>query len=365
MTAIKDNAGTGLPKGRQKPIPIPSVSAAEGGTRVSDLLEVDLSEIRKNSNADREQMQQRTASLALVKPAQEQVEMLSAIKAGTEDGVEHLRVGSTYKVALSLLQDSQFNARVYYSSEEIDAMALSLQNNGQDVSLAGYVDGSKVVVLDGSKRLRAARAASLDSLRVEIRNEPTSVKETYKASRRMNSERSPQTPLDDAVRFKALLEAGEYNDQTSLGEDMGVSQTVVSQTLSLNRIPQNVLRVMREESVHGKLCQLSFAIEVAKMFDGTHTEGQGQEDRAVEVIREIVAKDLSVKQTRDLVQSRLDGPKARQKAETTPVRYGSGLGTLKVFASKGQLDLSIKGVEQAKVEELRLKIEQLFAKQTG
>ena len=363
MTDVREKAGSAIPKGRIKGVKLPSFRGGNDDNRVSDLL--DLSVIEKNSEADRERMQARTATLASPTEERGGAEPQFATRDAMEEGVSNLQIGSTYTVALSLLQDSPYNARVYYSPEEIDAMALSLQDNGQDVSLAGYVDGSKVVVLDGSKRLRAGRAAGLDSLRVEIRKEPSSVKETYKASRRMNSERSPQTPLDDAVRFKALLDAGEYSDQTSLGEDMGVSQTVVSQTLSLNRIPQNVLRVMREEGVHGKLCQLSFAIEVAKMFDGTHKEGQGQEDRVIEVIREVVAKDLSVKQTRDLVQSRLDGPKARQKAETSAVRYGAGLGTLKVFASKGQLDLSIKGVEPAMVDELRLKIEQLFAKQPG
>jgi ParB family chromosome partitioning protein len=360
-----------LPRGsKAKPTPLPGLGRASD--HVAGLMEPDLSGIRPNR--DREQMELRTVGKSTVVASPVRIEALSPVDLIGDDGVQHLVVGNTYRLALHMLQDSQFNARVYYSAAEIDSMAVSLQENGQDVALSGFVDGSKVTVVDGSKRLRAARAASLDSLRVEIKERPASNKETYKASRRMNIERSTQTPLDDAVRWAALLEADDYPDQTSLGKDNGVSQTVVSQTLSLNRIPQTVMRVMREEHVQPvrdehaqpKLCQLSFAVEIAKMFDGTHKEGQEQEDKAIEVIREIVAKDLSVKQARALVQSRLDGPKARQKAETMAVRYGNGLGTLKVFAAKGQLDLSIKNVDPAKIGDLRAKIEELFtAKSAG
>lgn len=365
---------TALPRGsRAKPQPLPGQGRAPD--HVAGLMEPDLSSIRPNSSGDRAEMEMRTSAgkgAPLPVAARTAVEVLSVVGDIDDGGVEHLQIGNTYRVPLGLLHDSPFNARVYYSPEEIDSMVLSLQENGQDVALSGFVDGAKVTVLDGSKRLRAARAASLDSLRVEIREKPPSDKETYKASRRMNIERSTQTPLDDAVRFAALLDNGAYADQTALGKDMGVSQTVVSQTLSLNRIPQTVMRVMREEYTQAKrdkrdefaqpkMCQLSFAIEIAKMFDGSNKEGQEQEDKAIEVIREIVAKDLSVKQARDLVQSRLEGPKQRQKAETTAVRYGNGLGTLKVFATKGQLDLTIKNVDPGKIGELKAKLEQLFA----
>lgn len=367
-------ASKGAPRGAHaKPQPLPTRTP----DHVSDLMEPDLSTIRRNSAGDRAQMESRTAEgkglVAAVLAQPTALEALSSTQGLVgEDQAHELMVGHTYRVPIHMLQDSEFNARVFYAADEIDGMALSLQNNGQDVALSGFVEGSKVTVVDGSKRLRAARAASLDSLRVEIREKPASNKELYKASRRMNIERSTQTPLDDASRFQALLQAGDYPDQTALGADMGCSQTVVSQTLSLNRIPQGVMRVMREETSPAgrplgslpKMCQLSFAVEIAKMFDGTHTEGQEQEDRAIEVIREIVAKDLSVKQARALVQSRLDGPKQRQKAETMAVRYGNGLGTLKVFAAKGQLDLSIKNVDPARIGELRSKIEQLFAAKT-
>lgn len=351
-----------VPK-RIKPTPAPGVVHPQSQTRVADLMdEVDLGSIRPNSEADRQRMADRAAGRrpAPTPDLREGAVALAAAVGAVADA-ESLAVGGTYQVPLHLLQDSPFNARVYYAAEEVDQIAVSLQSNGQDVAVSAFVEAGKVTIIDGSKRLRGARAAGLDSLRVEIKTKPESPKEMYKASRRMNKERSPQTPLDDAVRFKALMDAREYADQESLAADMGTSQTTVSQTLSLNKIPASVLRLMREEKVQDKLCQLTFATEIARMFDGTGTQGPAVEDKAIDVIREIMAKDLSAKQTKELVAARIEGPKARAKAETTAVRYGSGLGTLKVFSAKGQLDLTIKGVETTKIEDLRKKIEALFA----
>ncbi len=350
--------------------PLPRKKREDESTRITALMgaddaptELDLSVVRRASPTERAKMERAVEGQQVVLAAP-----LSTAPMGPMSevgGAGQLRPGNTYTLPTSMLKDSPYNARVWYSIEEIDEISTSLQRNGQDVPVAGYVDeDGKVTVVDGSKRLRAARAGGVEQLRVEIRSRPESAKEMYLTSRRMNVERSTQTAFDDAVRFKSLLDEKVYAGQVELAADIGLSQSMVSYTLSLNKLPPALVKVMREEKSktgETKLCQLGFATEFAKMFDGSGEEAQEKIDLAIEIAREILVKDLSCRQAQDLIRSRSETKRQRSTADKIALKYGNGAGTLKVFPTKGQLDLSLKGIEPAKLEELRLKIESLFS----
>ncbi|UUZ66191.1 hypothetical protein LP417_34725 (plasmid) [Polaromonas sp. P1-6] len=81
---------------------------------------------------------------------------------------------------------------------------------------------------------------------------------------------------------------------------------------------------------------------------------------AEEVIRHTKDRQLNRDQVIALVKEKEQGPKTRERAESEVVRYGDTKGTLKVFLSRGQIDLSFKGLPEAKVVELRELIEQML-----
>lgn len=281
----------------------------------------------------------------------------------TPQSVFDLVVGQTYNLPLGMLIDSPRNARVHYIQEEIDEMVLELQSTGQNVAAWGYVDGDKVRIVDGGKRLRAARAGGLDTLRVDINEKPTSEKEIYKLSRKMNLKRSAQTCFDDAVRFRQMLDDGTFKDQEEIGRELldGASQTTVSQILSLNKIPEKTLRLMREDPK--KLCQTAFAVEVAKQFrDGEEVEAS-KLHAISEVLRKVSEEDLSVKKMRELFESRMVGPKPRTQATSIAVKFGEAAGAIKMYRSRGQVDFSIKGVPEDRLHDLAERIQRAIAEE--
>lgn len=77
-------------------------------------------------------------------------------------------VGQVYPVPLYRLARSENNARIFYSSEEIDETSKSLVSKGQEVPAIGYVRAGKVVLVDGQKRSQAATSAGIETLDVLI-----------------------------------------------------------------------------------------------------------------------------------------------------------------------------------------------------
>lgn len=271
------------------------------------------------------------------------------------------QIGQIVDVALQSIDVHELNARVYYSTNDIDAMALSLSRNGQNVPARGYVDVGRVVLIDGQKRLRAARAGGLPTLRVEICQKPASPLEVYFESRRINVERSTQTVLDDALRFSKLIGDRLVPSQAALAEELSISESALSKVLAINAIPERI-RLLMKDRPH--TCGQTIAYAVAQIFtSGRDLVGDVDklEQIAAEVVTEIAEKELPSKQAQALIASRIAGPRKRTTPTSENLRYGSAKGILKMFPTKGEISLHVKDLTPEQVQELSENIKSFFS----
>lgn len=316
-------------------------------------------------------------------PGSENTESSEDLKATSEDSIDapppfnekeisqddtsipasiRFKVGLIYAIRLHELDESVNNARYFYRTDEIEDMAYSLISHGQEQAASGYIENDKVYILDGVKRLRGARAAGLERLRVDIREKPDNDIEGYLISRRMNTERSNHTCLDDAIKFKGLLEKKVVNTQAELAKQTNLSEGTISQTLSLNRIPLPVLRYMKERpAVSG----IAIAYQLTLLFPkNILTEPEDVIDshckRAFKVIDEIVSRGLAVPQVRALIKGILEGPIPRVQSEIRSFNFGENKGIIKVSPVKNRLDITFKNIPSNKFDELREKIEKML-----
>lgn len=268
-------------------------------------------------------------------------------------------VGQVYEIPVSEIRDNHLNARVHYANTEVEKMGLSMNANGQDVAARGYVDNGALLLIDGQKRWRGAIAVGRKTLRVEICEPPVSPKAAYLESRRINSERSEQTVLDDAVRFKDLLDNSIFSGQTELGAGVGLDQATVSKILSINTIPDRLKRRMRD---YEQLSGMRVACAIAQIFKPAETERDGVtlETVADSVIDEIIKLELSARQVEDLVRSRLAGPKTKVRSEIQNYKFEGQTVTVKLLPSAGKLDLSVKGLSSEKLTLLNHKIQEVL-----
>ena len=284
--------------------------------------------------------------------------------------VSSLVVGQVYELPVTLLDSNTYGARFFYRFENVDKVGTSMTEDSQLVPVNGFIKGERIELYDGETRLRSARSTGRATLQVKIDKPPGSPQEQHRRSALFNSLRSNHTALDIAVRLKQFLDEGVYSSQDELVDkyrdenDHPISKSGVSMLIRISRIPMPFLHLMSEKNVTSTL---TTAYEISGIFESEayKLEPEKYDSLAREIIKEIQEKELGKQQSKLLIDSKMDGPKSRIRAESVPVKYGGTKGTLKVFAARGQLDLSFKGLSNEKLNELKDAVEKLLAAQTS
>lgn len=277
-------------------------------------------------------------------------------------------IGMIYPVPIGLVDPNPDGARVFYKTAEVDRLTESLQKNGQDDAAVGFVENGRVVLINGGTRWRSAKSGGLDELDIRIVAKPADRRALYLESARRNDESSDHTILDTAFRMTALLKEGVYASQDDAGNDLKLrngqkmTKSQVSMVFRIGKIPEQLLRKMAD---HEQTCMLTIAYEISAFFaqpDSADREAE-LENMASDVIDEVQLKRLSKTQTAALVQSKLVGPRTRQRAISSGISFAGARGVIKVFPSRGQLDLNMKGLTAEKCDELKLLIEKACSSQ--
>lgn len=282
--------------------------------------------------------------------------------------VEDLRVGQVYELPIGLLDSNPYGARFFYRVENIDKVGTSMNKDTQLVPVNGYVNGRRVVLYDGETRLRSARTTGKPSLLVKIDTPPADALDQHRRSSLFNSLRSNHSHLDIAVRVCQFLSDGLYSNQDEVGkrylDEQGqpIGSARANMYVRIGSIPMPFLHSMSEKD---NTSTLTGAYAISEIFKSELYKADPEKGEALarEIIKEIQEKELGTEQTKALIKVKLEGPQSRTRAESVPVKFAGTKGTLKVFPSRGQLDLSFKGLPEEKLTELRESVEKMLAGQ--
>lgn len=262
------------------------------------------------------------------------------------------------EVPLEKLHTNPFNARRVISQSALDELAATMKDRGQDVAVLAYTDATgKICLIDGHRRLRAAAIAGLKTLRVDMRPQPPDNKALYLASRQANNDREDQTPLDDALGWKMLLENGTYSTQVELAKDVNVSEAVMSRTLSIAEFPKTLINQLGERPSLMNLRML----DALKRY---HV--QAGDDATEAFILEVVKEDMSSRDVDNHRKSLSKTPVSRARSVVRAFKFDHGNSVIKRFAGQGRLSIEIKNVvKEEDVDSLYDEIEKLLSKHLG
>lgn len=262
-------------------------------------------------------------------------------------------IGQTYDFPVQQIKSNPYNARVVYPSAYIDEMGVSLVENGQRTPATGFINtDGEVVLIDGETRLRGARSGGLPTLRIEIQKEPASEIELYETTRSSNVDRNNQTPLDDAIKWKALLDSGKYKNQAEIASRLKYKPDHVSRVMQLANIPMPIIYALCEQP---DLLNLRMLNAIREFH-----ENKGDE-ATIELIIEVAKNDIGYRRVAELAKTDNTGVQ-RARAERNVVSFKEAKGEVKSFEKGGRLELSIKGLSPEAMIELKEKIFNLLQK---
>ncbi|WP_322015741.1 ParB/RepB/Spo0J family partition protein [Paraburkholderia sp. J12] len=330
------------------------------------------SKVRAGMAAERVSAGERLAEADVVNIAQRDAGAVAgAVTADVEvDAANQPTVDGTPTLSHTLRQISvedvvsnPYNPRAFYSAETIDELAESFEKQGQITPilvtrLAEF--RGKYVIVDGERRIRAARSRGDKTIEADIR-EGLDNQNLYLRAYHANKEREEQTVFDDALAWKKLLDDRVYVDQVELGVAVGEDPKHISKVISLTSLPPFLLQRMaqnRDDVGLGHAYNIKLIFDRAGATVAEHWLQQVVEGKAsvrkLEAAASAEAGARRIGPRRTHYQSRVQFNR----------RDGVALGELKLFGD-GRAELSLKGIapadQQRLAERMKAVVEQWAA----
>ncbi len=215
------------------------------------------------------------------------------------------------EIDVSLVSPNPFQPRREIAGPEFDELVASVRQHGVLQPVIVRPSSGAYEIVAGERRWRAAQAAGMATIPAVVRE--IGDREMLELALIENLRREDLNPIERALAYRRL--ADEFHmTQDQIAEVVGGSRPSVANTMRLLELPGEVQAAIS----HGRL-----------------SEGHGRallmlHDRPtalLEVWRLVEARGLSVRQTEDLVKSRL-----RRVSRETPSRRGAAVTTDAVIA---------------------------------
>ena len=199
------------------------------------------------------------------------------------------------EIPLDLLQSGRYQPRSVMNQERLQELSDSITAQGvvQPI-VARLIGAGRYEIIAGERRWRACQIAKLDTIPTIIRN--VSDQQTVAMALIENIQREDLNPLEEAVALRRLLdEFGLTHLQAA--EAVGRSRAAVSNLLRLLELGDEVKKLVDERKLDMGHARALLALPVPKQLPAA---------------RDVVARELSVRQTEQLVKRLLTGAPAKR-----------------------------------------------------
>jgi ParB family chromosome partitioning protein len=255
------------------------------------------------------------------------------------------------RIAIENIKPNPFNARQIYHPERVKEMATSILASGQLMpGLATIRDGDTILAA-GHYRWKGIKSAGIPFMNVMI-HEGLTDQELYEISFKENDERTAQSPLDNALSWKKLLDDKIYSNESNIAEATGISLPNINKTLAILRLSEPALELVRQNPERYALSAL-YELVLLEKVAGT--------DVAVDMARRLGADEAGRKEVAE-VRATYENPRPRKTKENSrqyKIRIdGKHAGFIKEWDSGKvtfEVNLDDPAARDALVQELKAK----------
>jgi ParB family chromosome partitioning protein len=239
---------------------------------------------------------------ALIPREEEKAPEIQA-KGGSPEGGNSLSAGdAVVSLPLEKLKPNPQQPRKVFDPEELAELADSIREHGiiQPIIAEDAGDGTYFIIA-GERRSRAAKLAGLSEAPVILRR--------YNEEKRMevalieNIQRADLNPLEEAAAYKRLMEISDLS-QDEVAAKVGKNRSTVANALRLLKLPRRIQESIQEGDLSPGHARAILSIP-------------GEKDQDI-LFREILKKDLSVREAERRAAALSGQVKKQTKAESRP-----------------------------------------------
>jgi ParB family chromosome partitioning protein len=240
--------------------------------------------------------------------------------------------GSFYNVDIDLITADPDQPRKYFDQPALSELSQSIKQKGvlQPVIIRKDQAG-KIVLVAGERRFRAAKMAGLEKIpAVMTKGNPLEI------SIIENLQRENLTPIEEAEALSRMIEEHSYT-QDKLAFVIGKAKSTISETISLNRLPDEIKNEVRRAEQYPR----RLLVEIAK---------QDTKKAMIDLFKRVKDGNLKSEDVRDIARKR------PERTQRTPAAVAAD----KVLALTNHLSkLNFETIEQSEKSRLIMDLHNL------
>lgn len=197
------------------------------------------------------------------------------------------KVNVVLNIPVGHIRPNPHQPRTDFNEAALDQLASSISKHGliQPITVR-YLGQKRFELISGERRLRASKLAGLAEIPSYVRE--VNDEEIIAFALIENIQREDLNPLEIALGYQRLIDECDYT-QVEVAERVGKNRTTVTNTLRLLQLPDFIQAALRDESISSGHARSLINLK--------------SEDDQRKILKSIVTKSLSVRQTEDLVRS--------------------------------------------------------------
>ena len=201
-------------------------------------------------------------------------------------------------VDIDLLRPNRAQPRTVMDEARIEELARSIKSNGVIQPIVVRKAESGFEIIAGERRWRASQRAGLLKVPVVVRDVPDD--RLLAVALIENIQREDLNPIEEAQAYRRLVDEHQLT-QDQIAESVGKDRSSVANTMRLLKLPHEI-----RENVSAGALSMGHARALLALDD---------EGAQLSIGREVVSRNLSVRETEAMVKKGIEPAKARQEDE--------------------------------------------------
>lgn len=223
------------------------------------------------------------------------------------------QAGVVIYIPLEQIEVNPFQPRTTFDENSLAELSDSIKIHGviQPITVR-KIENNKFQLIAGERRLRASQKAGKKEIPAYVRT--ASDQESIEIALIENIQREDLNPLEIAINYKRLMDECEIT-QEKLSERLGKNRSSVTNFLRLLKLPPDLQAGLRDEKI--------------TMGHAKALLGLDHLPSLLEAYKEVVSKNMSVRQTEELIKTYQESKKK----------------TANTITKKPEADIHLKKVE--------------------